>query len=472
MGLCGHRGEGGSIAYRRPTSSRTLFLVFAGVVASFVLATTISEYSDLQIGTAADEIVLNASPSVDHVSHIRGSIRQLEVVLDDYVDGVAAAQLVDQPMPSSLTELRGSIASIQKDIHDEWRVYRALPTFAGERELWGPVARELAALDESIGPLLAPIAGAGDGERWQTILTRDIRPIIDRLDTGLLHIRELNTRGGERVGARIKSLSRLSIGLAVGLDLFSIGLTFVLASLLLSTIRHFERIQSDRSEELESFAGRVAHDILSPLGALHMQVDVIARPHAPKQTVDRYRAQITRSLGNVQQLVDALLEFARAGARPTLGARSEVAPVLAGLVDELRLQASAERVELRVDAQAPLAVACSPGVFMSCVGNLVRNAVKYMGEATTRIVTIRIRERAGARVRVEVEDTGPGLPAGFVDHAFSPYVRGDNAAGRAGIGLGLATVRRLVEAHGGRVGVRSSPGHGCTFWFELEKSAA
>jgi signal transduction histidine kinase len=110
-------------------------------------------------------------------------------------------------------------------------------------------------------------------------------------------------------------------------------------------------------------------------------------------------------------------------------------------------------------------VACAPGVLVSVVSNLVRNAIAHMGEATSRRVVLRCAP-AERRVRFEVEDTGPGLPAGFADLAFQPYVRGPSS-GAPGIGLGLATVKRLVEAHGGAVGVRSVTGAGALFWFEL-----
>jgi signal transduction histidine kinase len=102
------------------------------------------------------------------------------------------------------------------------------------------------------------------------------------------------------------------------------------------------------------------------------------------------------------------------------------------------------------------------------IGNLLRNAIKYLGDAKTREVTLRIKARRG-RVLFEVEDTGPGIPAHLTRRVFEPYVRGPNI-GIPGIGLGLATVKRLVESHGGEIGLRAAPKGGCLFWFELRES--
>jgi signal transduction histidine kinase len=105
-------------------------------------------------------------------------------------------------------------------------------------------------------------------------------------------------------------------------------------------------------------------------------------------------------------------------------------------------------------------------VLLSLVANLADNAIKY-ARGGGRVV---IRAAAhSAKVRVEVEDDGPGLPPNLAERVFEPFVRG---AGREipGLGLGLATVKRLAEAHGGRVGVRSEPGRGSTFWFELPRA--
>jgi len=110
-------------------------------------------------------------------------------------------------------------------------------------------------------------------------------------------------------------------------------------------------------------------------------------------------------------------------------------------------------------------VACGPGMLTSIVSNLVRNAVKYVGDGAGRRVTVRARP-AGPFARLEVEDDGPGLPPGLGANVFQPYVRGA-ATGKPGIGLGLATVKKVTEAHGGRIDVKSAPGEGCRFEVDL-----
>jgi signal transduction histidine kinase len=88
-----------------------------------------------------------------------------------------------------------------------------------------------------------------------------------------------------------------------------------------------------------------------------------------------------------------------------------------------------------------------------------------MGAAHTR--RIEVRARALDRVaRVEVADTGPGLAPELKEDLFDPYVR-HSSPDIPGLGLGLATVRRIVRLHGGEVDVVFNPSHGCVFWFEL-----
>ncbi|HMC32810.1 MAG TPA: HAMP domain-containing sensor histidine kinase, partial [Myxococcales bacterium] len=244
-------------------------------------------------------------------------------------------------------------------------------------------------------------------------------------------------------------------------------------------VRQMHRVQQAnhdltqrKAAELEQFASRVAHDILSPLSAVSMALGLVER--SPAQSGEALqRAQ--SSLSRVRRIVDGLLEFARAGARPEVGARADLRVVAAGLLDELGPFAAQRHAALRFEDMPDCAVACSPGVLLSLLGNLLRNGLKYLGNAEVREVSLRVRPRRGrvrprrGRVLFEVEDTGPGIPPALGQRIFEPYFRGPNT-GAPGIGLGLATVKRLVESHGGTLGVRASANGGALFWFELDEA--
>jgi signal transduction histidine kinase len=247
------------------------------------------------------------------------------------------------------------------------------------------------------------------------------------------------------------------------------------AGLLYKSNRRFQKLEDEhrrglqlRADELEQFAGRVAHDILGPLGAVSMALSIIERSATPPATRQNALARAAASLTRVQRLVDGLLDFARAGAASGPDAAADVRASVLGLLDELQPEAVRARISLAAAPVPSCAVAASQGALLSLLGNLLRNAIKYMGTSEKREVALRIAASRGS-VRFEVEDTGPGIPPNLLERIFQPYVRAPGSA-QPGIGLGLATVKRLVDAHGGAVGVKAAPGGGALFWFELPRA--
>jgi signal transduction histidine kinase len=211
------------------------------------------------------------------------------------------------------------------------------------------------------------------------------------------------------------------------------------------------------------FADRVAHDIRGPLTPALLALELMER-----ETDEQMRSAAgrgLRSLRSVVELVADLHAFARSAAPPEGGEVAPVRDVLDNVLAELHELALANRVALEVVPFEACAVACRRGVLASVVGNLVRNAIVHMGDAPERRVSITVR--AERDVCVEIADTGPGLSAEALDTVFEPHVR---RSGGTGLGLGLATVRRLVDAHRGKVGVRSTPGVGSTFWFRMPRA--
>ena len=173
-----------------------------------------------------------------------------------------------------------------------------------------------------------------------------------------------------------------------------------------------------------------------------------------------------RTLQRIGQLVDGLLLFALSGKPRPEAPGANVAEVLGGVVEDMKPQAEAHEIAIAYEPPDPdTMVACTPGVLVSMASNVLGNAIKYMGDAPVREVEVRVRQVRNA-VRVEVRDTGPGVPAALRSRVFDPYLRGAEST-IAGLGLGLATVRRLAEAHEGEVGVESSIGSGAPFGFSF-----
>lgn len=223
------------------------------------------------------------------------------------------------------------------------------------------------------------------------------------------------------------------------------------------------------NRELEAFAGRVAHDMRNVLAPIRLGVAAIeARSEDP--LLQRIAEKIERSCTRGRDLVDALLEFSRTGAHGP--AAHHDAPLAAELRDVLdQLGERIERADIRISTSIPeeARVAVEPALLHVVLSNIVSNAVKFMRGLPERRLSIEARASAASWL-VVASDTGPGIPLEELDRIFDALYRGARARG-GGIGLGLATVKRIVESHGGRVDVSSEVGVGTKFCITLPRSS-
>jgi signal transduction histidine kinase len=405
-----------------------------------------------RISAAARDITGNSSPSISSLSSMRGLLRQLQVLASEHLTACGAGRC--SQAPARLPEL-------ERDLLATWDRYRVLPTFPGEAERWPGVDADLHRLGEALA--VAATSRPADARVRAEALGR----AFDDLDAAIGGLVEHDHAQGVARAERIEALARLSTVSTVVLDLLTVALTALAAALTIRLVHRYERTLQERAEELEQFAGRVAHDVKGPLAATSSALHALRRlsPDRATSVIDRGQRAVVR----VQRLVDDLLEFARAGAPAGRGASADVREVVEDVMGELREVADAHRVEVVVEGAGHERVACSAGVLTSIVQNLVRNAIAYMGSSPIRVVRVRTaRSDARGPVRIEVEDSGPGIPAALGDRVFDPFVRGTGDV--PGSGLGLATVKRFVGAHGGRVGFSATPGAGTLFWLEMPRS--
>ncbi len=218
----------------------------------------------------------------------------------------------------------------------------------------------------------------------------------------------------------------------------------------------------------QEFIAMVSHELKSPLTAIKGFADLMRRgsTYNPR-SVDTILAQA----GRLERLVDDLLETSRlAAGHPELRpARMNVAALANAAAERARAVTTSHTIRVE-GADRPVPILADEGRLEQVVGNLLSNAVKY-APAGSEIV-VRVEELADV-VRVSVTDQGPGLPSDIQTQVFERFYRAAGTARRAqGLGLGLYVSRLLVEAHGGEIGVRSTPGRGATFFFTVPRRPA
>jgi signal transduction histidine kinase len=353
--------------------------------------------------------------------------------------------------------------------------YLRLPFIPGERELWQRTASDIVAVRATATRTMAAVEH-GDSDGARRLARNDLRAAVDRASTDIMSNVELNASAADMDGHLIARRRRTSMQAAVALGLASVALTALAALLVYRISAQYDTLQkrhaadlSATNAELEVFASRVSHDILSPLTSTRLAIDSALKAERD----EAIRRKLQRGVGGLERvtrIARALFDFARSGAHPGPGERGDVRAVVNEVVDEYRPMAGQAGTNLEASVPAHGLVACNEGLLTAALSNLVRNAITHVDDGPGKRVDI-LAADAGDRVRIEVRDTGPGLAPGTEALVFEPYVRGP-APAHPGLGLGLATVKRIVEAHGGTVGVESRVGVGCRFWMELPRAAA
>jgi len=176
---------------------------------------------------------------------------------------------------------------------------------------------------------------------------------------------------------------------------------------------------------------------------------------------------ILRSVAKMDVLVNALLDLSRIETRPHVKQPIDTAKLVAEILDAFHYQIAAKQITV-VTGHLPV-ITGDPVRINQVFSNLIDNAIKYMPPHPAARIDVGCEE-SGAERRFFVRDTGPGIRREDSDKIFRLFMRlGGN--GVAGDGIGLATVRKIIEKHGGKVWVDSEFGAGSTFWFSLPRSS-
>lgn len=427
-------------------------MAFLASGACFVATSLLGQLSERGIAGAADSIARNAAPSVASIGRLRTALRQGELQIDSLVDDDAP------PDPADIAALH----RLRRTLDEQWRSYLQQPAYPDERARWPVVTARLDRVDRAIDAVARALQ-AGDRRDASRLFDGEVMPASNSLDAAFDELVRINADTATRLAGVIRATRRRSWVSTVLLTAISAALQFLAAALAIRAVAVRTRQLHERADELELFSGRIAHDVLGPLSGIDLSLQLLDK----SPTLERLHSLTPRmrsALRRVRQLADGLLAFARSGARPE-PAVSRARAVLPDLVAALRAEADGARVALAAEPVPDVEVACAEGVLISVVANLVHNAIKYMGERAERRVDLRFAV-VDRRLRIEVQDTGPGISPELGDRLFEPFTRGAGSR-TEGVGLGLATVKRLVTAHGGRIAVWSAPDAGTRFDVEL-----
>ena len=270
-------------------------------------------------------------------------------------------------------------------------------------------------------------------------------------------------RGGS-IDETVAALRRRNLGVSLGV-LALLGTAALLLATSAQKARHLAR------QQLEFVAG-VTHELHTPLAAIHsagqnLADGIVADP----EQVRRYGSLLGKESARLGELVAQVLDFAgiESGARPFVLAPVALEPLVEEVVRDLALVVgqAGVAVEKRIEAGLP-EIEADATALRRALGNLLTNAVKFAAPAGLAVVRAQ-RSPDGRRLRLAVEDAGPGIPRAERERVFEPFFRGESALrGQVpGSGLGLSFVRHVAEAHGGRARIEPRPGGGTVVVMDL-----
>ena len=290
------------------------------------------------------------------------------------------------------------------------------------------------------------------------------------------------TRALDSTRARARSLQQLNVWSAAVLTpiaLFSVLAVFRADRRSRRLARHLEQERAALAESIETriaLVRGITHDIKNPLGAAVGYTDLLLEgigvPTLPPEQVTTLR-RIRRLLVQSVDSITALLRLAdrRGAADVELKAeRRDLAALARDMVDDYRAAAAERSLSLEAPtSNESVSIVTDARHVQHILGNLLSNAVKYTPRGGKIVIRVAGRTGGAARgVRLEVRDSGPGIPRELRQRVFEEFFRADNAPDVAkGNGVGLSISRRLARRLGGDITVTAAPEGGAMFVLEL-----
>ncbi len=229
---------------------------------------------------------------------------------------------------------------------------------------------------------------------------------------------------------------------------------------------------AESNKELESFSYSVSHDLRAPLRHVHGYIEMLQRDTASQlsEKAQRYVETITEASVEMGQLIDDLLAFSRMGRTEMRESYVDLNALVQDTIRGLEMTTTGRNIAWQV---TPLpAVAGDPSMLKQVLANLIENAVKYSRQRDPARIEIGCAGEEEGRVVLFVRDNGAGFDMQYAHKLFGVFQRLHRPEEFEGSGIGLATVRRIVARHGGRVWAEGALDQGATVYVTLKRSAS
>jgi DNA-binding response OmpR family regulator len=220
------------------------------------------------------------------------------------------------------------------------------------------------------------------------------------------------------------------------------------------------------NKELDAFTYSVSHDLQAPLRALSGYSRILREEHGGALTVQGFELveRIERAADKMKHIVDALLDLSRLSRAPLKLETVDLSGLCAQIISDL--QEIEPRPALEVQIQKPLLCSGDAKLLRRLLENLLSNAWKFTRTCKKAKITVGAASDSGDTI-YKVCDNGTGFDMARADRLFVPFQRLHRAADYEGTGIGLATVKRIVSRHGGRVWAEGVSNRGACFFFTL-----
>ncbi len=239
---------------------------------------------------------------------------------------------------------------------------------------------------------------------------------------------------------------------------------------------HLEDLVNERTNELrraykemETFSYSVSHDLRAPLRRIDGFSKVLLEDHLDQLDEDgqNYLKRIRSSTRHMSALIDDMLSLARISRKEMQTDTTDLSKLCRDIVGHIQEGNEHRRIEFNIQDTPPCE--CDPGMMRIALGNLLQNAWNYTSK--TDRATIEFTHTLGENDQVvyEIRDNGVGFDMQYADKLFRVFERLHDNDEFKGTGIGLATVHRIIERHGGRIWAEGMPGEGAVFYFTLGK---